>query len=74
MTDLIGLLAAIGMLALVIFGVVHLNKSREAAQERVCAPRGLQVVTGVEWHGKYSTTYYACRDPNTGQVYTLENR
>jgi len=37
--------------------------------DAACAVYGRESISQSVWHGKTSTTYYACRDPKTGQMY-----
>ena len=49
--------------------VAPYEKLSRLRHEAACEVYGRESISQSVWHGKTSTTYYACRDPKTGQMY-----
>jgi len=66
--------AALAMLLVFIMLAVALiapeSDPGPSKQETACHSIGMEVISTSVWHGKYSTTYYACRSAN-GALYAI---
>lgn len=67
----LGSLLMVPIVAMTVIGLIAAPGYERAQRQReaACAAYGHKSISQDVWHGKVHETYYACRDPKTGQMY-----